>query len=294
MSGQDWQWLATLATLWSFAFFFTKIGVTALPPLTVAFVRIGLAAATLAAILAWRGGSALRAANNWFAFLIMGAINNAVPFSLIALAQTTVTSGLAATLNGASPLFSVLLAHAIASERMSGLKFSGVVLGLAGVAVLLVGGTSGAWESDAFAFAACLGAAFLYACSGLYGRRLGGLSALEAAAGQLIAATLLMAPVVVLVDRPWTLPFPSAATFAALAGLGLFGTAAAYVVYFRLLASAGATNLLLVTLLMPVGTTALGIAFLDETVSFAQALGMAAIGVGILAVDGRIAGARRA
>ena len=294
MSGHDWQWLATLATLWSFAFFFTKIGVTALPPLSVAFVRIALAAAALAAILTWRGAPALRTVKNWPAFLIMAAINNAVPFSLIAVAQTSITSGFAATLNGASPLFSVLLAHAIGAERLSGLKIAGVVLGLAGVAALLTGSSAGVWGLDAFAMTACLGAAFLYACSGLYGRRLGRLSALEAAAGQLIAATLVMAPVVAIVDRPWTLPMPAATTIAALAGLALFGTAAAYVVYFRLLASAGATNLLLVTLLMPIGATALGVAFLDERFSFEQALGMAAIGVGILAVDGRVAGPRRA
>jgi len=291
MTFRIWIWLLSLAALWGGSFFFAKVAVGELPPLTVVFGRVGLAALALNLVLAINGQGLFRAGTPWPTFLAMGLLNNLVPFALIFWAQTHITSGLASILNATTPLFTVLVAHvATDDERMTRSKTFAVLIGFAGVAVLLGPSVDAIGRSDAWSELACLVAALSYAFAGVYGRRFKalGIAPITAAAGQLTASAMLILPVMMVIDRPWSLAaMPSPAAGAALAGLALLSTAVAYVLYFRILAAAGATNLLLVTFLIPVTAILLGAAFLGERLEPRHFAGMAMIGAGLAVIDGR-------
>jgi drug/metabolite transporter (DMT)-like permease len=295
MNAGDWGLLVALSVLWGGSFFFNQVAVAELPALTVSAARVALAAATLVAIAALAGASLPRGRGVIVAFLGMGLLNNALPFTLIVWGQAQIGSGAAAILNASTPLFTVLLAHGLtADERLTPGRLAGVVVGFAGVAAMLGGGIGGgigggvgggAWAAQA----ACLAGALSYALASVWGRRFRRLEVapLATAAGQLVASSLMLAPLALLVDRPWTLPAPSAAALASLAGVALLSTALAYVLYFRLLARAGASNLMLVTLLIPVTAVALGAAVLGEALTARHLAGMALIALGLAAIDGR-------
>jgi drug/metabolite transporter (DMT)-like permease len=219
----------------------------------------------------------------------MGLLNNAIPMSLILWGQIRIGSGLAAILNASTPLFTVLLAHLFTrDERMTARKVGGVLFGLAGVAVMIGPDALGGLNGGLLPQLAMLGAAISYACAGIFGRRFAGAPPLVTAAGQVTASSLTLLPLTLIVDRPWLLPPPGARTWAAVAGLALLCTALAYIIYFRILATSGASNLLLVTLLMPVTAVLLGITLLGEHIEPRHAVGMALIAAGLATIDGRI------
>jgi drug/metabolite transporter (DMT)-like permease len=218
----------------------------------------------------------------------MGALNNLIPFSLIFWGQTAITGGLASILNATTPLFAVVLAHWLTrDERITGGRLVGLALGIGGVAVLIGPEALQGVGLHLLAQIAVLGAALSYAFAGIYGRRFKGQSPLVTAAGQVSATTVMVLPVALALDQPWTGPSPGLATWAAIIGLALLSTALAYILYFRILASAGATNLLLVTFLIPVSALLLGAAVLGERIDLEQVLGMILIGLGLAAIDGR-------
>ncbi len=290
MNAAEWALLILLSLLWGGSFFFTGIAVEALPPLTIVALRVGLAAVILNLALRPMGLSLPADSRVWAAFVGMGILNNVVPFSLIVFGQTRIGSGLAAILNATTPLFAVVVAHlATPDERLTPARLAGVALGLLGVVAMVwtaaLHGLGGALAAQL----ACLAAALSYAVAGLYGRRFQalGVAPPATAAGMLTASAALIAPLALLVDRPWTLPWPGPAAVAALLGLAALSTALAYLLYFRLLASAGATNLLLVTFLIPISAVALGVLVLGEAIAARQVLGMALIGAGLAAIDGR-------
>jgi len=286
MSAADWLMLVSLSVLWGGSFFFAKIAVGEMPPLTLALGRVAIAATFLIA-LARATGVALP--DRWRPFLVMGLLNNALPFSLIFWGQTHIASGLAAILNATTPLFTVLVAHfATADEKLGPAGLGGVAAGFAGVVVMLGPDLLREIGADVAAQLACLAAALSYAFAGVYGRRFRGEPALRVAAGQLVASTALLAPVVVVLDRPWTLAPPSATAWAALVALAAFSTALGYLLYFRILARVGATNLLLVTFLIPVSAILLGSMVLGEALAACHLAGMAAIALGLAAMDGRV------
>ena len=294
MRAREWSLLILLSTLWGGSFFFAKVALAELGPFTVVFFRVGLAALALNVVASAVGQSLWRASTPWRQLVVMGALNNALPFSLIIWGQTTITSGLASILNATTPLFTVLVAHALTrDERMTVRKLFGALAGLAGVAILIGPDLGGSiWGQIA-----CLAAALSYAFAGVYGRRFQamGVAPMQAAAGQVTASAMLILPIMLFVDRPWELASPpSGIVWAALAGLALLSTALAYVLYFRILAAAGATNLLLVTFLIPVTAILLGAAFLGEHLELRQLAGMALIGLGLAAIDGRITARLRA
>ncbi|MGX7704258.1 DMT family transporter [Methylobacterium sp. Gmos1] len=295
MTPSEWGLLLGLSLLWGGSFFFVGVALRALPPLTLVVVRVGLAAAILALVLRMRGIPMPRGAAVWLAFLGAAFLNNAVPFCLIAWGQTRIASGLAAILNATTPLFGVLVAHWLTDdERLTGHRLAGVLAGLSGVAVMVgpsvFAGLGGEALTETLAQGAVLLAALSYAFAGIYGRRFKrmGVPPLSAATGQVTAATVLLAPLALLVDRPWTLAMPPVAVVAAVLGLAALSTALAYAIFFRLLASAGATNLMLVTFLIPVSALLLGALVLGEPVVPRQLLGMALIGAGLVAIDGRL------
>ncbi len=288
MSATDWLLLVTLSILWGGSFFFTKLVVMVLPPLTVAFARVAIAAAILVVLARATGVALPDRVAAWRPYLVMGLLNNAIPFGLIFWGQTHIPSGLAAILNATTPLFTVLVAHwATADERLTAARLAGVAAGLAGVVVMVGPDLLHDLGTSVLGQLAVLLAAVSYAFAGVFGRRFRGEPALRVAAGQLAGSTLLLAPVAILIDRPWTLPPPGAATIAALVALAAVSTALAYLIYFRILARAGATNVLLVTFLIPVSAILLGTLILGEQLEPRHIIGMAAIGIGLAVIDGR-------
>jgi drug/metabolite transporter (DMT)-like permease len=286
-----WIWLLSLSVLWGGSFFFAKVAVGELEPLTVVFFRVGLAALALNAILLARGVNPFRRGSPWAAYLVMGILNNALPFSLIFWAQTRIPSGLASILNATTPLFTLVVAHWLTKdEKIDSAKVAALLAGLGGVIVLL-GPDLLLEASSLWGQLACLAAALSYAFAGVYGRRFTALKAepMEVAAGLVTAGSVLILPVMLLADRPW-MPanMPSPSVWLALAGLALLSTALAYVLYFRILAAAGATNLLLVTFLIPLTAVLLGALVLGERPAPRHFAGMALIGRGLAVMDGRL------
>jgi drug/metabolite transporter (DMT)-like permease len=291
MTAREWGLLALLSLLWGGSFFLIGVAIKELPPLTLVTLRVGLAAALLWASAPFLGVALPRSAKAIATVAVLGFGNCALPFALIAWGQTHLPSGLASILNAATPLFSVLAAHVLTvEEKLSGLKVFGTVAGLTGVAWLIGPDLLTGAGANLWAEFAVLAAALAYALSAIFGRRVRalGLRPIDVAAGQLTAATLYLAPLALIIDRPWTLPAPSAETIAAVQAIAAFSTALAYVVYFRILAGAGATNVLLVTLLVPATSVVLGALFLHERLMGRQFLGFALIALGLAFIDGRL------
>lgn len=293
MTSAEWAMLLALSVLWGGSFFFTGVAVRELPPFTIVVLRVGLATAILWAVTRVLGHAMPRDGRIWAAFVGMGFLNNLVPFSLIVWGQTQIGSGLASILNATTPLFGVVVAHVLTrDEKMTGHRLAGVVLGFAGVVVMLGPTALRTVGSDIAAQLACLAAAFSYALAGVFGRRFRrmGVAPMATATGQVTASTAMLVPLALLVDRPWTLPMPGPATWGAILGIAALSTALAYVLYFRILATAGATNILLVTFLVPVSAIILGSLVLGEVLELQHLAGMALIGTGLAAIDGRLAG----
>ncbi len=290
MNLREWGMILTLAAIWGGSFFFVEIALAAVPPFTIVACRVGIAALILFAVLRLRGQTLSRDPVIWTAFLVMGLLNNAIPFSLIVWGQSHIASGLAAILNATTPLFTVVVAHFLTSdERLTPARSTGVVIGLIGVCVMIGGEALAELGVAILAQTACVAAALSYAFAGVFGRRFRtlGLSPMATATGQVIASTCLLVPMMLIVDRPWTLPVPSMDAILALIALAALCTAGAYLLYFRILATAGATNLALVTFLVPVTAILLGVLMLGETLQKNEIFGMAMIGLGLAALDGR-------
>jgi drug/metabolite transporter (DMT)-like permease len=287
MGAAEWGYLLTLTAAWSGIFLLNRFALESLPPLTAVFLRLGLAAPLLIAVVYIQGDRLPRSVGAWSAFALMGLLNNAFPFTIFVWAQQSIASGLAAIVNATTPFFVVLIAHAVTDdEKMSGGKVAGVLLGIAGVIALIGPGALAGLGRDVVAELVCLLAPISYAFAGLWGRRFRALSPTVAAAGMVISSTVLMAPVALWHDRPWTLA-PSAFSLGSVAAQAAVGTALAYWLYFRILKTAGATNLLLVTLLMPPAALLLGALFAAEHFGWSAFAGFALIFVGLAAIDGR-------
>ena len=290
----EWGFLFALAFLWSWVFFLTKVALGDMPPFMVVVLRLGIGAIILHGVVLFSGARMPTSLRTWVAFAGMGALNNFIPFCLIAWGQTQIGSGLAAILNATTPLFTVLLAHVLTrDERMTPNWLGGVLLGVIGVGVMIGSSTLHGLTANVLGQAAILGAAVCYACAGIFGRRMRHLPPMVAATGQVTTGALLALPLALFVDRPWLQAMPGVAAWSAVAAAALFCTALGYALYFRILATAGATNLLLVTLLMPVGAVWLGMAILGEQIHAREFVGMALIGFGLVMIDGRMVAPHR-
>jgi drug/metabolite transporter (DMT)-like permease len=291
MNPLEWVMLLGLSVLWGGSFFFTEIAIQELPPLTIVLLRVGLAAIILNVVTRAMRLRLPADGRIWIAFCGVGLLNNAVPFSLIAWGQTHIAGGLASILNATAPLWTVVVAHFFtADEKMTGSRLLGVLLGFLGVVVMIGPEALTGLATNLLAQLTVLAAALSYAFAGVFGRRFKrmGVAPILAATGQVTASTLMLLPAAVLVDRPWDLNLPSPHTWAALFGIAALSTALAYVLYFRLLETAGATNLLLVTLLIPVSAIILGSTLLAEHLDPTILPGMALIALGLAAIDGRL------
>ncbi len=291
MTSVEWAMIITLSILWGGSFFFVGIAVEDLPTLTIVVTRVGLAAIILILLMRARGIPFPNNKSVWGAFLVMGFLNNAVPFLLIVWGQSHIASGVASILNATTPLFAVIIAHALTTdEKLTPSRFFGVVIGIIGVAGMIGGEAVTALGTDVIAQVAILGAAISYSFAGIFGRRFWmlGVSPIATATGQVTASSLMLLPVMLMIDQPWNLPMPGIDSILSLIALAGMSTALAYVLYFKILETAGATNLMLVTFLVPISAILLGIGFLNEALEARHLFGMALIGAGLAAIDGRI------
>ena len=296
MTGRLWALLFLLGFLWGGSFFFTQIVVRQLPALSLVALRVGLAAIALLLFLSLRRISLAPIRQRAGEFLLLGLLNNAIPFLLLAIGQKAIGAGLASILNATTPLWTILVAAlATQDERLSGKKLAGIVLGIIGVAVLVGPEAVGAGHLAPLpAFAAVLGATLSYAFAAVFARRFRGVPPTVVATGQLCGSSLIIIPLALLFGTGagfggLGLGALTPAGIAAMLALALVSTAFAYILYFEIVAKAGATNASLVTFLVPASAILLGMLFLGEALTAREGLGFACILGGLAAVDGRLA-----
>jgi drug/metabolite transporter (DMT)-like permease len=288
IDARDWSLLAVLSVLWGGAFFFNGAALRELPPLTLVLLRVALGAAILLPLLRMQGIGFPKGLTGWKPFIAIGLLNNVIPFSLIVIGQTFIPSGLASILNATTPLFTVIVMAMAGEEALQMRRVAGVALGVAGVVILRGWGIE-TRPAQGFGILLCLGGALSYGFAALAARRLLKDSApLGTATFQLMASTVMMAVVAGAVEQPWHLPMPGLTTWLAVLGLAALSTALAYIVFFQILRRSGATNVMLVTLLIPVTAILLGWLVLGEPISMREIAGAIVIGSALLVIDGRI------
>ncbi len=291
MNGRDWLILILLALIWGGAFFFIGVAVRHVPPLTYVWLRLSIAAAGMWFFLRVKRQPLGLPRQVWGSILLLALLNNAIPFTLFGWGQTHIASGLASILNATTPIWGVIVAHFLTrDERMSPRKVAGVLLGFGGVATMIGPSLLSSLGANALAQLACVAAALSYALAAVWARRFRrlGVSPLSVTTGQLTAGAIMMLPFALVVDRPWTHAFPPLTAWGAIVSLALLCTAFGYVLYFRLIETSGATNALLVTLLVPPVAILLGASFLGETLAPQDFIGLALIAAGLAAIDGRL------
>jgi drug/metabolite transporter (DMT)-like permease len=288
MGVKEWGLIFFLSVVWGGSFFFVEVAVKEMTPLTVVLCRVGFASIILLVVVTLKGKKMPVSLGQWGAFFIMGALNNLIPFSLIVWGQTHIDSSLASILNATTPIFSVVLAHFLTREEQLTLnRMAGILIGWLGVTVLIGIESLKGFGVEVFGQIAVLGAGFFYSCAAIFGRRFSGMDPVVVATGMLCGSTIMMIPMALIIEQPWNLN-PSAITWAALFGLSAISTSLAYIIYFRVLATAGATNLLLVIFLVPVSAILLGVIILGERPGWNAFGGMALIFLGLIAIDGRL------
>ena len=298
IDARDWSLLALLSVLWGGSFFFNGVVLKELPPLTVVLLRVALAAMILLPVLRAYQIRFPVGLSGWKPFFAIALLNNVLPFSLIVIGQTYIPSGLASILNATTPLFTVLVMAAAGDEKLHARRVVGVLTGLIGVIILhgqdvhgqgVHGQDPGFQSGEGVGILLCLAAAFSYGLSALYARRkLSNSPPLATATFQLLASGLMMTIVAAVFERPWQLPMPGVTTWLAMIGLSALSTALAYIVFFQVLRRSGSTNVMLVTLLIPVTAILLGYLVLGESISLREIIGALVIGSALLLMDGRV------
>lgn len=291
MDGRAWAMLFALSLCWGCSLLFNALGLQGFPPLTFVFLRLFVAALAMWIAVALLRLRVPRGARIWWLLIGMAVLNNVVPFSLIVWGQTRIDSGLASILNASTPLWTVIVAHLTTmNEKLTANRLFGCMIGIAGVAIMLgAGNIDFTGDGMIWGELAVLGAAMSYALSSILARKMAGAGApLVLASGQVAVAAALILPIALLIDHPWNMPAPGMDAWLAVLGIGLVSTAFAYWLYFMIMHRAGATNVALVTLLIPVTALMLGHLVLGEALELRQFLGMALIGCGLVAIDGRL------
>jgi drug/metabolite transporter (DMT)-like permease len=290
MGASQWAILLLLSVLWGGSFYFIAVALTEFPPLTVVTLRVGLATLALLGVIMVMGIK-IPMGPVWRVYLVLGFINIAAPFSLIVWGQTHIPSSLASILNAATPLSGVVIAHIFTSdEKMTPGRAAGIIIGFSGVAIMVGPEALEGLGTNVMAQLAVLGAGVFYAFGTVYARlRLKpfGINPIASAAGQLAGGTVFMLPLALVIEQPWTLAMPGVGVWAAVLAFALLSTSLAYILYFKLLESTGAANILLVTFLAPVTSILLGIGLLNEVLLAKHFIGIAIIGLGLAAIDGR-------
>jgi len=259
------------------------------PPFTVVFLRVFLAAVTLWIFLLLTGRKFPTNAKLIFAILIMGIINNVIPFSLILIGQQEIGSGLAAVVNAMTPIWTLIIANFFTQdEKFSLNKIIGIIFGFIGVAVLIGADFIQGLTASAWAQGAVLLATISYGFAGVWGKQFKSQDPIIISTGQLTASSLVMLPLIFLLEEPFSVSAPDAELLISMLGLAILCTAFAYVLFFKILANAGATSVSLVTFLVPVSAILLGIFWLGEKLTTSNIVGMIFILIGLAIIDGRL------
>jgi len=291
MGTLEWIMLFALSCLWGGSFFFIEIALTGFPIFTIVFLRVCIAAVVMNVYLLIRKISLPSGGRVWKSLLLLGLLNNAIPFCMIVWGQSLITGGMASMLNATTPFFAVIATHLFTKdEKLNWYKGIGVVFSFTGVAILIGFKAFTGQQNQIPGQAAILVAGLSYSLGGVWGRRFQSLNIKPAvlSAGQFICSSALLLPVMLIHDRPWTLQMPGWDAWDAVLAIASLSTALAYILYFRILSVSGVTNVLLVTFLIPLSAILLGVLFLGETFESQHLAGMAVIGLGFLFIDGRL------
>lgn len=291
----EWGLIALQSMLWGSSYFFIEVAQPELPALTLAALRTIPAAAALFLIVLPLGYRLPATLAEWRLFIAFSAFNTVLPFLLIVWGQARATGGMAAILNATAPLFGIVLAHLLThDEKLSWSKVAGVLVGVAGVGILVGWDVVAGSSADLMARLALLAAPFCYVLANIYvRRRLGRYPPFVIAVMQMVGAMFVTFPLALAVDRPWTLAAPSLAALGAIVGMGVLGSAFASLCHFTVLQRAGATNASLVTLIMPLTPILLGGVFLGEQLSGRDVAGALVIAAALVIIDGRVLRLRR-
>lgn len=295
LTSRAWAELLMLSLLWGGSFLSIRLALDELGVFTAVAHRVGWAAVLLWAYVALRGLGVPRRPRLWAGFLVMGLLNNVLPFSLMAWGQLHIESGLTSILNATTAIFGVVVAAAVfPDERLTARRMLGVALGFLGVATAIGLENLLSFDLRSLGQLAVIGGTFSYALAGAWARRmLSGLPPQVAAAGMLTGASLVMLPLAWAMEGPFRLNL-APVTWGAVAYYTVAATALAYLLYYRVLAMAGAGNLLLVTLLIPPVAIVLGALVLGEALSPRAYAGFALLALGLVIVDGRLLNRRAA
>jgi drug/metabolite transporter (DMT)-like permease len=291
ITSRDWALILLLSIIWGGAFYLNVLALRGFPTNSLVFGRMAIATLPLLIIISVSGQKMPRGWAAWRGLALLGVLNIVVPIILFTWAQTRIASGLASVLNATTPLWGVLAAHFLTDdEKATPLRVTGVLLGLAGVIVMTLPDMDQGMSGQTLAIAACLFSTLCFALASILARKLniGGVTPMALTAGQLASSALIMLPIMLIVDQPWTLPMPSMESVLALVALALLSTTFAYWLFFKVLENVGASNSLLITFLIPVTAILLGVMGLGEKLSLAQCGGIALIAAGLLVMDGRI------
>lgn len=282
--------LLLLGLIWGASFFFARIAVREVPPLMLVLLRVVIAATALHLYLLAKVDWAKFRGQPFAPFILLGLLNNAIPFSLLFIGQTELGAGLAAILNALVPFWTVTAANFItADEKFTANKVAGILLGVAGAAVIIGPSALTGLGAPPWAKLAVISAGVSYAFASIYAKRFKSVPPIVTAAGQLTASSLIMLPAALLAHGFWSPSSVTPPVWLAVIALALASTALAYIIFFKIIAAAGATVVSLVTLLVPVSAILLGTVFLGESLSLEEIAGMALIGLGLAVIDGRLA-----
>lgn len=280
--------LLLLSILWGGSFLFIGIAVQQIAPLHLVFVRVALAALVMLFVLKIMGVQLPTNLSGWRPFLVMGALNNVIPFTLIFYAQREISVSLASIVNSTTPVFTFLILAAAGAERLAPNKLVGSLVGICGV-IILVDPTHLILDSATQGIMMSTGAAISYGFSGLWAKRhLSATPPLQSAGCQLISSTFILGILLPFIGPALPTEIPDISVILSVLALSVLSTAWAYVIFFRLITETGASNAMLVTLLVPVSGSLLGWLVMNDSLSLHQVVGALVIAAALIVIDGRL------
>jgi len=276
--------LLVLATLWGASYTFIRVAVATIPPITLIARRTATAGLLLLIIMRWRGVRMPRDAASWRRFLFQACLNSVIPWTMIAWGERILDAGLATILNSTSPIFTFFLTLAVSRhESLTSRKLFGVIAGMAGICLIVGVQAMAGFGEQLTAQIVTVLAAICYAGAAIFSRGFKGLDPMAPAAGSLLCGAVVLIPLGLVVEQPWTIT-PSANSLLALLGLAVFSTAAAFVIYFRLIQTLGSVGTTAQAYLrVPIGV-AIGVLFLGEQLSPTAWVGLACVVIGVAAM----------